>query len=289
MVSSSLIVSAYNQAGALSLLFEALAAQTVPVDEVVVADDGSSDDTAAVVTREAALGRIPLRALVRQADRGFRKSTALNRAVLNTTGQQLLFLDGDVLPAPDWCAVHRYFYRPSRYGVGEYRFVPLSVTEQLTPANTAVQLAALAHECGDRRRLLGQHLKTCWYRVLRKRSRPRLLGGNFSVGRALFAGVNGFDERYNGFGGEDSDLRYRMNCHGGVPVSLILRAQVFHLDRRALVSGANISTPNRRPTAESPYHKDDKDRVCAQQGLNERMTDTPVIQTFEHSCRIVEY
>ena len=44
---------------------------------------------------------------------------------------------------------------------------------------------------------------------LRRKNRPKVLGGNMAFDRVLFAALNGFDERFEGFGLEDSDLRDR--------------------------------------------------------------------------------
>lgn len=68
------------------------------------------------------------------------------------------------------------------------------------------------------------------YRWLRKARKPKVLGGNFSVGRELLASVNGFDNRFAGFSGEDSDIRNRLNNAGARGTSLWSRAFVCHLD-----------------------------------------------------------
>ena len=66
-----------------------------------------------------------------------------------------------------------------------------------------------------------------WLGNLRK---PKVYGRNISVDRDLFYAVNGFDENFDGFGREDSDLRNRLRRSGARPVSLWGRAWVFHMD-----------------------------------------------------------
>lgn len=97
------IVPTYNRPGELILSLQSLALQTRLPDEVIVADDGSGEETRRAV--EAFSGSpgcpFPVRH-VWQEDRGFRKPRILNEAVRNATGDYLLFLDGD-------CMAHRRF------------------------------------------------------------------------------------------------------------------------------------------------------------------------------------
>lgn len=98
----SVVIATYNRAALLSACLRALEAQAFePGDEIVVADNGSSDDTAAVVGRSARHAPIPVR-LVKEARPG--KSHALATAVAQCRADVLAFTDDDVLVAPDWVA-----------------------------------------------------------------------------------------------------------------------------------------------------------------------------------------
>ncbi|MFQ5576479.1 MAG: glycosyltransferase, partial [Anaerolineae bacterium] len=93
----SVIVPAYNAAPTLVACLQALNTQTVPRDayEIIVVDDGSTDDTAAVARRRGAR-------VVTQANAG--PAAARNRGVKLAAGDPLLFTDADCIPAPDWIA-----------------------------------------------------------------------------------------------------------------------------------------------------------------------------------------
>jgi glycosyltransferase involved in cell wall biosynthesis len=98
---ASVIVCTYNRSFLLQRLLESLGSQTAPRDtfEIIVADDGSSDDTAAVC--RAMMERLPnLRYLALGCNCGL--STAGNRAVAQARGQYLLFTDDDCIPASSW-------------------------------------------------------------------------------------------------------------------------------------------------------------------------------------------
>ncbi len=100
----SVIVPVYNGARVIERCLDALAAQTAPAGsfELIVVDDGSTDGTAAVVSRWAAAHpHLPLR-LVSQPNRG--ASTARNHGAQLATTPLLFFTDADCAPAPGWAA-----------------------------------------------------------------------------------------------------------------------------------------------------------------------------------------
>lgn len=93
MTSITAIVPTYNRSALLKETLQSLAAQTRPVDEIIVWDDGSTDDTEAVV--RAAEG--PIR-YFRTANSG--KSRALNAALREAMGDLVWICDDDDLALP---------------------------------------------------------------------------------------------------------------------------------------------------------------------------------------------
>ncbi|HWJ66356.1 MAG TPA: glycosyltransferase [Nocardioides sp.] len=95
----SVVIPVYNLADSLGPCLESVLAQPVPDLEVVVVDDGSTDDSAAVAARWAA--RDPRITLVRQDNGGV--SRARNVAVERCTGDLLTFVDpDDIVPPGGW-------------------------------------------------------------------------------------------------------------------------------------------------------------------------------------------
>lgn len=91
----SAIVTAYNAAAFIQEALDSVLAQTHPADEIVVVDDGSTDNTAALVATYAARGV----RCVTQPNQG--AGAARNRGLAETTGEWVAFLDGDDLWLPD--------------------------------------------------------------------------------------------------------------------------------------------------------------------------------------------
>ncbi len=97
MASISVIVPTYNRAGLIGETLESVLAQTRAPDEVLVLDDGSGDETAAMVARFA-----PAVRYLRQENAG--KAAALNRALGETRGDFVWIVDDDDIVLPEACA-----------------------------------------------------------------------------------------------------------------------------------------------------------------------------------------
>jgi cellulose synthase/poly-beta-1,6-N-acetylglucosamine synthase-like glycosyltransferase/peptidoglycan/xylan/chitin deacetylase (PgdA/CDA1 family) len=91
----SIIVPAYNEQKGIAACVRSLAAVDYPNVEIVVVDDGSTDDTAAVVARLA----LPNVRLLRQPNAG--KPAALNNGILLARHDILILVDGDTIFEPD--------------------------------------------------------------------------------------------------------------------------------------------------------------------------------------------
>lgn len=102
MLPVTLYIPAYNAAAFLDRVLAAVMAQTHPLVEILVIDDGSTDATAAVAGRYATGQPYPLRVLSQPRNRGL--AVARNTAVRACTTPYIAALDSDVMPAPDWLA-----------------------------------------------------------------------------------------------------------------------------------------------------------------------------------------
>lgn len=231
----SVVVSTYNQPAWLEKVLRGLAAQGDPDFEVVVADDGSGPETAAVLDRHrAAFGR-GLRHEWRE-HRGFGKCAILNQAIRATRGEYLVFLDGDCIPRHDFLATHRRAARPGRFLSGGAFRLPLATSEAIGPVEIA------SGQAWDPAWLREHGVARSW-RLRRLGAGPVLArvldavtptgatfnGGNSSAWRADVVAVNGFDERM-GHGGLDREFGARLRNAGLRGVQLRHRAIVVHLD-----------------------------------------------------------
>ncbi len=231
---ASVVVTTYNEPDRLALALEGLARQTVAPAEILVADDGSGPETAAVV--EAYRGRLAGRCEhVWHPDEGFRKGAICNAAVRRSTGDQLLFLDGDSIPARHW--VEDHLRAAHRADVRCGRRVKLGPRISARVDAAMVQSGALerllgptlasALEGDTRRWTLGIRLPVWLATALHPRPR-KLMGVNFALTRAAYEKVNGYDSAWPARR-EDRDLELRLLRAGCTFAALLQRAVVHHL------------------------------------------------------------
>src|ERR1035437_853073 len=93
----SLIISFYNKIEILKLIFASLELQTYHNFEVVIADDGSKPEIAAEINRIKSTYFFQIKH-VWQEDNGWQKNKILNKAVVASEGEYLIFIDGDCIP-----------------------------------------------------------------------------------------------------------------------------------------------------------------------------------------------
>jgi GT2 family glycosyltransferase len=207
------VLGTYNQVPHLRRSLRGWLRQTTADFTLAVADDGSTDETRRLVeafAKEAAARGIAVEHHW-QEDLGFRKARSLNAAIRAHRGEDLiLFSDGDCIPPERFVERHLAVHGPRSFHVGGAVRLSREASERLTEADVdAGRHEALATPA-DLRDLRRRARKSRWGTFLRRKNRPKVLGLNMAFDRALLEDVNGFDETFEGWGLEDSDLRDRV-------------------------------------------------------------------------------
>ena len=228
------IVTAYENLPALRRALRGYLRQTTLDFGLTIADDGSGPDTRAFLDAFGAEARARgiEYASVWHEDRGFRRAAISNAAVRCTDGEPLLiFVDGDCIPPAHFVAHHLRVHEPWSFHVGgAYRLseaVSASITEDDVDSGRFERLHGPEHARALRR----LRRKSRWGTLRRRRRRPKVLGLNFAMDRALFVALNGYDERFTAYGMEDTDLGDRaMRLRPRPRVkNLYTRCDVWHL------------------------------------------------------------
>lgn len=92
----SLIITTYNQKERLALVLDSVKNLALLPSEVLIADDGSTEDTKELIESYAKDFPCPLRHIW-QMDKGFRLSEIRNRAINAANGEYIIIIDGDMI------------------------------------------------------------------------------------------------------------------------------------------------------------------------------------------------
>jgi len=177
----SVVVCSYNGGRTLGQCLESLAALNYPNYEVIVVDDGSTDDTAAILERHAGVR------VVRQPNRGL--SAARNAGFQAATGAIIAYTDSDCFADPDWLSLLVYrFERTSAAAVGGPNLAPpdgrLAACVAAAPGQPTLVLES------DQ---VAEHIPGC----------------NMAFRREALQAINGFDPVYRK-AGDDVDACWRL-------------------------------------------------------------------------------
>jgi glycosyltransferase involved in cell wall biosynthesis len=229
VISGSLVISTYQRPSALGLVLASTLAQTERPSEVVIADDGSGEETRAVVHSFAprfAAWEIPL-LHVWQPDEGFRLAAARNRAIAASTGEYLMLVDGDCVLHRDFVRSHRAFARRGSFVQGTRVLLDQRATARMIETG-ATSLPLSARGVRNRLNAISAPLLS---RLVPSGNDPLrgVRGANMAFWRSDLLRVNGFNERFTGWGREDSELVVRLTNAGVRRRKLKFGGIVYHL------------------------------------------------------------
>lgn len=231
---ASVIISIYNHYEWTEMVLTMLERQTEKDFEVVLADDGSSEETVRRINEYIATSPMQIKHIWHE-DKGWRKNIALNKAVMASAADYLIFMDGDCIPDCYFVEDHLTLRRQN-FIIGGRR-------AQLTPAMSNEISADKVRDgyldkqfwnllfSGQRHaedvlRIANPIMRS----ILRLQPKKKnLLGCNFSLYKADLLRVNGFDERYLCPGtGEDTDLEARLARAGVEVLRFRFICRVYH-------------------------------------------------------------
>ncbi|MBL4674906.1 MAG: glycosyltransferase family 2 protein [Mucilaginibacter sp.] len=221
-----ILVSTYNWPSALELVFLSILQQTVMPDEILIADDGSAEETIQLIDAYRKKFNIPLKHAWHE-DNGFRKSIVLNKAVKLAEADYIIEIDGDIVLDRRFIADHilqaqkGYFVQGSRAMINEaktnqmikdkdIKLNPLS--KGLYTRFNAYRIPALA-KFYNNKPLDPMNVKGC----------------NLAFWRNDYIKVNGYYNDFEGWGWEDYEFAARLINSGVYKKRVKMVAISYHL------------------------------------------------------------
>lgn len=229
------VISTYNNPKWLEKTLFGFMSQTCPADEILIADDGSGQETAHLIESYSKI--LPLKRVWHEDD-GFRKSRILNLALLAATADYLIFTDQDCIPRKDFIETHKKYAQKGWFLSGGYFKLPMSISLDITlddvrsgRAYTLKWLRRRSLPCSFKCSKLVKNLP---FRRVMDRLTPAKAswnGCNSSGWRSDMLRIKGFNEQMR-YGGQDREFGERLINAGLKSKQIRYQAITLHLDHK---------------------------------------------------------
>lgn len=216
----SVIVTTYNWPEALAACLDSLLSQRDSNFEIIIADDGSSHATHRLISDFQQRSPVPIQH-IHHEDIGFRAGTIRNKAAAISRGDYLLFMDGDCIAFQSFITRHRHLAEAGYFVPGNRVLLNQDYTGQVLARHISLHTGSLAFFLGLwLQRRINRFLPLILLPFHKWRYRQpwfwqKAMTCNLAIWKNDFLAVNGFDEVFEGWGYEDSDLVIRL-IHLGI-------------------------------------------------------------------------
>lgn len=238
-VKVSIVILTYNRIEPLRRTLAGLSRQTYPshLIEVIVTDDGSSAETTDVIKEFSKLLDIKY---VWHKDVGFTAAAARNNGVNIARNDLIILLDVDMFPSKHLVSSYARWWKTLNRAVliGPRKYIDMS--------NTAVEYILQNSELEESfteivtnntvaGKIQGEHSVDWRLEIFERTKNLRtetvpfrtFASGNVAFSKTQFMAIGGFDERFNSWGFEDTELGYRF-FNTGKYIVPVMDALAYH-------------------------------------------------------------
>ncbi len=225
----SLLISTYNWPSALDLVLKSALRQTQKPLEILIADDGSTDETKNIIDAYKKKTPLPIRHFWHK-DQGFQKAFILNKALAQAKGDYIVQVDGDCIMHKDFIKDHLFCAEEGLYLYGsrvniKQDFLPELFTQGI------IDFTFLSKGIKKRTRAMRLPFFSSLYTPQATLSK-KVRGCNISYWKKDLLAINGYNEDFNGWGREDSEMVIRLMNNGILGKRLRYRGIVYHIWHR---------------------------------------------------------
>ena len=261
----SIIFTTYNSPSWLQKVLWGLDQQTDDNFEIVIADDGSKDETQQLIEQFSNSSAITVKHIW-QEDNGFQKCSILNKAIMAAEGEYLILTDGDCIPRKDFIAVHRQHAEPGYFLSGGYLKLPMQTSKLIDKHHIEQGLCfnkqwLIDHGVNQSHKLL-KLTESKWLAKILNALTPTKRtwnGHNASCFKTEAIRVNGFDERMQ-YGRLDCEFGGRLKNAGLKTKQIRYSAICVHLDH---------------PKSYENSASWEKNKIIRQTSVKQRLIETP--------------
>jgi glycosyltransferase involved in cell wall biosynthesis len=225
----TVIISYYKAQDNLRLILTALGRQSNKNFEVILSEDDNNEDTKEFLIATKDLFDYPITHIYQKEDKGFRKNEMLNRSILHSKTEKLVFIDADCIP-------HKHFVKNYINSLQEgYIFDGRAVlldkkTTEQAKKEQSMRKIHFFHLLFTGTKKLKDGIYFPYFSLSFKMKGRGLVGRNWGIYKKSLIEVNGFDMDYIYAGvGEDVDIEWRLKANGIKSKSMKNKAIVYHL------------------------------------------------------------
>lgn len=225
----TLIISYYKALDKLKLILKALNQQSTRNFEVIISEDDNNFETIDFILKCKDMYAFKITHIYQPKDDGFRKNEMLNKAIINSNTDKLVFIDGDCIP-------HKYFIinyiNSFKEGfILDGRAVMLDEkTTHYVLETLSLKRLNLFYLLFTNSSLLKNGIYSPFISLSFKKSGRGLVGRNWGIYKKHLIDVNGFDMDYVHAGvGEDVDIEWRLKAIGIKTILMKNKSIVYHL------------------------------------------------------------
>lgn len=232
----SVIVTLYNRLEYARNIIISLLHQTKMIDELVFADDGSREDVAATIEDLIKICPFKIK-IVYQEDIGFRLARSRNNGVRVATSEFLILLDQDII-MPDNFIEKVYSKRKKKVIVSVRGF--LTTEEQKNKIQNIIdtkynynEIYSILYNKKDddffQKIITKDKLYSFLYKLKLRNRGAKMVGLMSALYKEDYIAINGFDDKYKGWGKEDDDFCNRFYKYGGNVYPIRLEKYLIHM------------------------------------------------------------
>tara|TARA_B110000261_G_scaffold159288_1_gene196936 strand:+ start:753 stop:1541 length:789 start_codon:yes stop_codon:yes gene_type:complete len=222
----TLIITTYNWPAALLLVLKSVENQSIKPDELIIADDGSRDETKNLINKLKKDSNINI-IHSWQEDIGFRAAKSRNKAILKSSGDYIVLIDGDTILHTNFIKDHinnaefGFFVQGSR----------VLLTEKSTKKALAKKISRFSFfSLGLKNRKNSIHSNLLSLIFSNKNNYLRgIKAHNIAFYKQACIDINGFNNEFEGWGREDSEFAARLINSGLKRKNVRFNSIQFHL------------------------------------------------------------
>ncbi|MFQ3575188.1 MAG: glycosyltransferase [Cytophagales bacterium] len=224
----SLAITTFNRHDALNAVLKSVEKQTIKPVEVIIADDGSGDETLRLIEEWRLKASINI-VHVWHDDLGFRAAKIRNEAIKVAQSPYLVFIDGDMVLHKKFIEDHIRFARRGVWVQGSRVLVNAKKTAQIIQ-NYETGLNWFQKGIKNRLNAMRMPLFSQLFFLKSRKDLESTKTCNLAFWKDDAYLVNGFDEDFIGWGREDSEFVARLMHSGIKRKDLKFSALAFHLE-----------------------------------------------------------